>query len=221
MERNVNKNRTLITILTWNRKKLTRNTIKLLWKYNQDNMRDILFIDNGSTDGTIEWIEKNGYEVIKNATNEGIFRASTKAWLAGVERGYDYILNLQNDFPCTRTIPFDILEIYMDNNLDVGFIRLNKKKDKKKNLVTKESIRYEGPQTIDGHSFAKNNYHAGFNPALIRSSIIKDFVEYDGDKPRERILMNNFNKMGLKCAKLLPEVFDTLKQNHRVEGWKH
>ncbi len=213
--------RTLITILTWNRRKITCSTLKSLLHFNGDNMGDILFIDNGSIDGTVKYFEKKGYEVISNKTNEGIFRASTKAWLVGVERGYDYILNLQNDFPCTGAIPFDILEIYMDNNLDVGFIRLNKKKDKKKNLVTKESIRYEGPQIIDGCILAKNNYHAGFNPALIRSTIIKDFVKYDGDKPRERILMNNFNKMDLKCAKLLPEVFETLKQNHRVEGWKH
>ena len=90
-------NRTLITVLTWNRRKITRNTIKSLLKYNKDNMRDILFIDNGSTDGTVEYFEKKGYEFIKNKTNEGVFKASTKAWLVGVDRGYDYILNLQND----------------------------------------------------------------------------------------------------------------------------
>ncbi len=214
--------RTLITILTWNRRKITRSILKSLLHFNEGNMRDILFIDNGSNDGTVKYFRKKGYEVLRNKTNEGIFRASTKAWMIGVERGYDYILNLQNDFPCTKTIPFDMLEHYMDNNLDVGFIRLNKKKDKKKNLVTGEKIKYEIPELmVCGHTLAKNNYHAGFNPALIRSTIIKYFIEYDGDKPRERILMNNFNKMNLKCAKLLPAVFDTLKQNHRVEGWKH
>jgi glycosyltransferase involved in cell wall biosynthesis len=213
--------RTLITILTWNRLKLTKNTVRSLFKNNVDNMRDILFIDNGSTDGTLEWIMKKGYGVIKNGTNEGIFRASTKAWMVGVDRKYDYILNLQNDFPCTRRIPFDMLEHYMDNNLDVGFIRLNKKKDKKKNLVTKEPIKYEIPDSAGGYTLAKNNYHAGFNPALIRSTIIKDFIVYEGDHPRERILMNNFNAMGLKCAKLLPEVFDTLKQGNHKGDWTH
>jgi hypothetical protein len=181
-----------------------------------------LFIDNGSIDGSPDYFESKGYEVIRNSINEGVFRASTKAWLIGVERGYDYILNLQNDFPCTGTIPFDELEKYMDKNLDVGFIRLNKKKDKKKNIVTGESIRYEKSEPIGGrYSVAKNNYHAGFNPALIRGTIIKNFVKYDGDNPRERVLMNNFKEMNLKCAKLFPEVFDTLKQDHRVEGWKH
>ena len=213
-------NRTLIVILTWNRLKVTRNTIKTLFKHNGVNI-DLLFIDNGSTDGTVEYLLKNEFTVIQNSTNEGIFNASTTAWKAGVVIGYDYILNLQNDFPCTGRIPFEDLETYMDNNEDVGLIRLNKKKDKKRNIVTEKKIRYESPEKIGSYTLSKNNYHAGFNPALIRSTIIDDFSEYDGDNPRERILMNNFNKLGLKCAKLMPEVFDTLKQDHRIDGWTH
>jgi len=214
------KNRTLVVVLTWNRIKVTKNTIKTLVKNNGKDI-DFLFIDNGSTDGTVEYLEDKGYDVIKNKTNEGIFNASVRAWKEGVKRGYDYILNLQNDFPCTGRIPFNDLETYMDNNLDVGFIRLNKKKDKKKNIVTDNKIRYESHENIGSYTLSKNNYHAGFNPALIRSTIIEDFSEYNGDNPRERILMNNFNKLGLKCAKLMPEVFDTLKQDHRTEGWTH
>ena len=211
--------RTLITILTWNHLKVTKNTIKSLYKHNTYDF-DLLFIDNGSIDGTVEYLEKR-YEVIKNKTNEGIFNASTKAWKEGVKKGYDYILNLQNDFPCTRPIPIKEMEKYMDNNRDIGFIRLNKKKDKKKNIVTGESIKYDNPEKIGSYTLAKNNYHAGFNPALIRSTIIDDFSEYSGDNPRERILINNFNTLGLKCSKLMPEVFDTLKQDHRTPGWTH
>jgi len=213
-------NRTLITILTWNRLNVTKATLRTLFKNNGKDV-DLLFIDNGSTDGTVEYLEGKGYEVIKNKTNEGIFNASTKAWKEGVKKGYDYILNLQNDFPCTRPIPFKEMEEYMDNNTDVGLIRLNKKKDKKKNIVTGAKIRYKNAENIGSYTLAKNNYHAGFNPALIRATIIDKFSEYDGDNPRERILMNNYNALGLQCAKLMPEVFDTLKQNHRVEGWKH
>jgi len=212
-------NRTLITILTWNRLSVTKSTIKSLYKHNTDDF-DLLFIDNGSTDGTVEYLEGK-YPLIKNKTNEGIFNASTKAWKEGVKQGYDYILNLQNDFPCTRKIPIKEMEDHMDKNPDIGFIRLNKKKDKKKNIVTGKPIRYEKAESIGSYTLAKNNYHAGFNPALIRATIINKFSEYDGDNPRERILMNNFNALGLKCAKLMPEVFDTLKQDHRTPGWKH
>jgi hypothetical protein len=213
------KKRTLITILTWNRLDKTRQTIKSLYKHNTDDF-DLLFIDNGSTDGTVEYLERR-YEVIKNKTNEGIFNASSKVWEEGVERGYDFILNLQNDFPCTRKIPFKELEAYMDKNEDVCYIRLNKKKDKKFNLVTTKPIRYGDPVSVGDYSIKKCNYHAGFNPALIRSSIIKDFSDYDGDNPRERVLMNNFERIGKQCAKLFPDVFDTLKQGSHKGEWKH
>jgi len=213
-------NRTLIVILTWNRLDKTRNTLKTLRKYNGRNL-DFLFVDNGSTDGTVEFIEKKGWKIIKNKTNEGVFRATVKAFVEGVNMGYDFILNLQNDFPCSRRIPFNIIESYMDNNSDVCYIRLNRKKDKKKNIVTNESIKYWGKENFGDYKLVKCNYHAGFNPSLIRSSIINDYVEYDGDNPRERILMNNFEKMGKQCAKLYPEVFDTLKQESHRGNWKH
>jgi len=211
--------RTLITILTWNRLNLTRDTIKSLYKHNTDDF-DLLFIDNGSTDGTVEYLKKR-YPLIKNKTNEGIFNASAKVWKEGVRQGYDYILNLQNDFPCTRKIPFKELEAYMDENEDVCYIRLNKKKDKKINLVTKKPIWYGDPEHIGDYHIKKCNYHAGFNPALIRSSIIEEFSKYDGDNPRERILMNNFERIGKQCAKLFPDVFETLKQGDHKGDWRH
>ena len=213
-------NRTLIVILTWNRLDKTRNTLKTLRKHNGRNL-DFLFVDNGSTDGTVEFVEKKGWKIIKNKTNEGIFRATVKAFVEGVNMGYDFILNLQNDFPCSRRIPFNIIESYMDNNPDVCYIRLNRKKDKKKNIVTNKSIKYWGKENFGDYKLLKCNYHAGFNPSLIRSSIINDYIEYDGDDPRERILMNNFEKMGKQCAKLYPEVFDTLRQGSHKGNWKH
>lgn len=214
------KNRSLIVILTWNRLKITRKTLKTLSKHNGKEL-DLLFIDNGSTDGTVEYFDHKGYEVIKNMANEGIFRASAKAWIEGVNRGYDFVLNLQNDFPCTRKIPFNILEQYMDDHTDIGFIRLNKKKDKKRNMVTGKKIRYELPQVFGEFSISRYSYHATFNPCLIKASIIKDLVKYDGDNPRERILVNNFAELGLGCAKLLPEVFDTMSQGDHKGYWKH
>ncbi|MHA1469623.1 MAG: glycosyltransferase family 2 protein [Candidatus Asgardarchaeia archaeon] len=115
-------NRTLIVILTWNRLKKTRHTLNTLYKHNGKEL-DFLFVDNGSEDGTVGFLEEHGYRIIKNKTNEGIFRASTKAWMEGMNMGYDFVLNLQNDFPCTKRIPFSALENYMDNNRGVCYIK--------------------------------------------------------------------------------------------------
>ncbi|MHC4734850.1 MAG: glycosyltransferase family 2 protein [Planctomycetota bacterium] len=212
-------NRTLIFILTWNRLNLTQNTLYSLLKYNKKEMLDILFVDNGSSDGTSEYLKSENYEVIENNKNEGIFRGTKKGWMEGVKRGYDFVLNLQNDFPCIAPVPFAVLEQYLDNNTDVGLIRLNKKRDRKKNMVTKEPVRYEKPQSFGSYSISKCNYHASFNPCLIKSSIIPALVDYDGDKPKERVIMNNLVKLNLKCAKLIPEPF--LTQGDHKGGWLH
>tara|TARA_Y100000310_G_scaffold341353_1_gene440224 strand:+ start:1431 stop:2084 length:654 start_codon:yes stop_codon:yes gene_type:complete len=215
--------RTLIVILTWNRYKKTKHTLDTLLKFNNGTVPDILFVDNGSIDGTPDKLEKRGYEVIRNKKNEGIFNASTSTWLRGVQRGYDFILNLQNDFPCIRTITFKLLEDYLDTNKGVGFIRLNKKRDKKYNLVSKQPIRYEKPEKISNFTIEKCNYHFGFNPALIKSSIIDSIVltALKNKKKRERGIMEGFEELGLKSSKLRPEVFDTLAQGSHKGDWKH
>ena len=59
------KSRTIITVLTWNRlEDYTKNTINKLLQHNKDNMRDIIFIDNGSTDGTVTYLKNKCFEVI-------------------------------------------------------------------------------------------------------------------------------------------------------------
>ena len=71
--------RTLITILTWNRLNLTRETIKSLYKHCTDDF-DLLFIDNGSTDGTVEYLQEVASyglidKVFTNTNNMGLARA--------------------------------------------------------------------------------------------------------------------------------------------------
>lgn len=220
--------RTIIVILTWNRLEITLNTLKSLLKHNKNNMRDILFMDNGSTDGTVGYLEKQGYEVLKNSINEGIFMATRKVWLEGVRRGYDFILNLQNDFPCIARIPFDDMESYMDQNLDAGFIRLNKKKKKKNryiNYLKKVPIVNEPWVKVGSTYFSKHNHHFSFNPNLIRSSII-DHIVTPIEKPRERQLMERFEELADRKNMKAVEIknpcscFDTIIRP-REEGWIH
>jgi len=212
--------RTLIVILTWNRFKLTKNTLDTLFRFNNKNdVPDILFIDNGSIDATPDKLEKMGYEVLRNKSNEGIFSASTKAWLEGVKRGYDFILNLQNDFPCISHIPFIEIESYLDTHPDVGFIRLNRKKDKKRTIFKEEKVRYFDLEKIGGFTIEKCNYHCSFNPNLIKSSLIKHLA-VGNPKPRERGIVEEFFKLNLYSSKLSPPVFETLPQGTHEGEWK-
>jgi glycosyltransferase involved in cell wall biosynthesis len=197
--------RTIITILTWNRlEEYTKNTVKTLCEMNKGRMRDIIFIDNGSTDGTQGWIRKRNYEVICNESNEGIFMASRKIWLEAVRRGYDFILNLQNDFPCLSPVPFDDIEGYLDANDDVGFVRLNEKKKKPGrdvNKITGKKLKFDPFEKFGKTKFSKHNHNFSFNPNLFRTSLVDHLVN-PVVKQREWQIAERFEQTGLRAAKI-------------------
>jgi GT2 family glycosyltransferase len=77
--------------ITYNRLDLTQRTIKSF--YEKTGVDYHLFIDNGSTDGTVEWLED--YNRVLLGENLGI----AAAFYYGVNllKDYDYILKLDND----------------------------------------------------------------------------------------------------------------------------
>lgn len=87
--------------ITYNRLELTKQTIDSF--YAKTSVDYHLFIDNGSTDGTQEYL-KTRYDHIFLDQNYGI----TEAFCLGVSKleGYDYILKLDND---VETITEDII----------------------------------------------------------------------------------------------------------------
>jgi len=227
--------RTLITMITWNRLKLTRETLRTFEHFN--GKKDILIVDNGSTDRTVKHLRKRrGYEVIESKKNLGVFLATRIAWLEARNRGYDFILNLQNDFPSIRPVPYEDIEKYLDENSNVGFVQLNDKgrlcypkkngkyrikiKPRKKNLVTGKSIKYKGWMICGSTKFAKGNYHFSFNPNFFRTELVPILVD-KVIKPRERQIMEQFAKTKLKCAKLHHRCFETvIRKRENTRKWK-
>ncbi|MBO4567236.1 MAG: glycosyltransferase [Bacteroidales bacterium] len=58
---------------------------------------DIIVIDNGSTDGTPEWLEKNGVEVIRSSGNIGFGAANNIGMQRALEEGYSFVYLLNQD----------------------------------------------------------------------------------------------------------------------------
>lgn len=108
--------------ITYNRLDLTKRTVESF--YEKTNVDHHLFIDNGSTDGTREYISK--YDNVLLDKNYGIAYAFRDAVLR--LKGYDYILKLDND---VETVTDDIiarmLKFYEDNgrNYCVSPVDLN------------------------------------------------------------------------------------------------
>ncbi len=74
-----------------------------------------IVVDNGSKDGTVEWLKEQGYNVVVNPYNEGI----VKAWLNGVRIarlcGYepDFVVKFDNDCEIeTEGILASIMKFY-------------------------------------------------------------------------------------------------------------
>lgn len=225
--------RVLITIVTWNRWRITRDTLRSFKKLNGPD-HDFLIVDNASTDKTVKCLRKRHYNVIVNKTNEGCFLATRKAWIEACAMGYDFVLNLQNDFPCIKPVPFNDIFTFMDNNLDVGFVQLNdkkylfhevngeiklkRKKERIINVFTKKKLKFKTGFKVGDTEFWKSNHHISFNPCIIRTSIISQLVG-DIEEAREFQIMKNFDKLGLKGARVKNRCFETVIRKREGE-WK-
>jgi GT2 family glycosyltransferase/SAM-dependent methyltransferase/predicted Zn-dependent protease len=87
-----------IVILTFNQLEYTKKCVKSIRKYTPEH-HEIIFVDNGSTDGTVKWLtgqiqEKNNYHLIENRENFGFAKGCNQGMEAS--RG-EFILLLNND----------------------------------------------------------------------------------------------------------------------------
>lgn len=211
--------RTAVVVLTWNDLALLKQTLRTFGQFNRRTPTYV--VDSGSIDGTAKWLAGGGYRLIRHPINLGIFRASLDAWERAASAGYEFILNLQSDFPCTRAAPFEVLEEYLDANPQVGFIRLNRWREMRRNCVTHEPI-VAGPAEAlrDGWRIVQYNYHMSFHPYLFRANIVA-FLKQAWPRT-ERGLMRQYEKLGLRGAKLQPACFSTIECNrHGTPGWRH
>ncbi len=96
--RSITKGMTSIVILTFNQHEYTKKCIQSIRKHTPEP-HEIVFIDNGSTDGTVKWLNKmaaenENYSVIENSDNLGFARGCNQ----GIEAsGGEFILLLNND----------------------------------------------------------------------------------------------------------------------------
>lgn len=58
---------------------------------------DIIAIDNGSTDGSVEWMRAHGVDVVCNSTNMGFGGANNIGFKKALEEGYSYVYLLNQD----------------------------------------------------------------------------------------------------------------------------
>jgi len=168
-------NRTAVVMLTWNRLNTLKNTIDTFRKYNpQFKDEDFIIVDNGSNDGTQKFLKHTKFDTILNSQNTGAQWGKFIGWKKAKDRKYDFILFIEDDHPCYRTIPIKDLENYLDINNDIGIIRLNDKPYLKRHQITKlPTERISREKLNDEFMIDKWYYHFTSHSSIFRTSLVK------------------------------------------------
>ena len=212
--------RTCVVILTWNRLKNLRNTLKAFKKYHvKFKDENIIIVDNGSTDGTQEFLKSTNYDIILNKTNTGAQMGKWIGWNRARKREFKYLIFIEDDHTCYRNIPIPALESYLDKYVGVGIIRLNDKPYLKRHQISHLPLVWGRTDPLKGNFVIKRcNYHFTSNPSIFRTSLAEDLkgCVYPKFKPRTKKL--NIEVLSRKLG--FDEYKGTDKYDHAIERLK-
>ena len=117
-------NKALVIIPTYNEKENAENIIRAVIRHSPDT--DILIVDDNSPDGTGRIVEKMQEEfpeqlhLLKRKGKEGLGKAYIAGFKWGLEKGYDYLMEMDADFSHNPKDLKRLLEACRDKGADVA-----------------------------------------------------------------------------------------------------
>lgn len=81
--------RVLVSLFAYNEGDKLRVTLD---RFPDGRSYDVLVVDDGSTDGSLEGVERRGFKLIRNTGNEGLGASIRKAFRYALENDYDCIV---------------------------------------------------------------------------------------------------------------------------------
>jgi|19_taG_2_1085344.scaffolds.fasta_scaffold00308_8 hypothetical protein len=216
----MNKYKTCIAILCWNdyRGRLKR-TVDSFWKHNGHSWDADTIVWDNTDAGTGEdrgYIDGLPFQVFREGDGEniGVQDGTIKLWDICSSLGYEYILNLQDDFPSIAKTRVKRAISLLKSRPDIGCIKLNDKKDRKRNIATKEKIRKKFI-THKSERFMISNLHFTLNPTIMRT----DLANIMRGSKSEIVMMEKYNKKYKLRAQLVNPTFKTVIVKRR-DGWR-
>ena len=89
--------KTLVVIPAYNEEENIGSLLEQLNGHSKREMLDVLVIDDGSSDKTVQIVRKMGYKVISQIYNMGYGAALQTAYKYALKNGYDYLIQLDAD----------------------------------------------------------------------------------------------------------------------------
>jgi len=197
----------LIYIVSYQRKSFTQGTIECIFRVKPPNSQ-IIICDNGSTDGTREWLEENQekYELglifpEENLRVPGAWKLITKYFSEG---DFDYILPLDNDnwLVPDKTWFDQCLELF---NLDPKIGSLGLQKERKPGYFVYDRIfdeNYNNKKSFKNLEYYDTVFYAGARIdkfPLFHSTMNNWKHEFIGDK-----IGRHYNANGYRTLKITP-----------------
>lgn len=200
-------NRLLIYIVSYQRKSYTQGTIKCIHKVKPKNSQ-IIVCDNGSTDGTREWLEVN-----QEKYNLGLLFPEENLRLPGAwklitnyfnENDFDYILPLDNDLWAIPNKEWfqEYLELFNSDD-KIGSLGIFKSRKPGYFVFEREfDSNYNNRKKFNNLEYFDTVFYAGarLDKFSLWYNVMKNWPhEFIGDK-----IGRHYNSLGYRTLKILP-----------------
>jgi N-acetylglucosaminyl-diphospho-decaprenol L-rhamnosyltransferase len=113
-----------LVVATWNHLEITQRFLKSLYATSRENWR-VIFVDNGSSDDTAEWLESNAtqerfeVQVIRNLENRGCAKAWNQGIREALQQKAPLIGILNNDLVFATGWDTALLKFWRDHHSSV------------------------------------------------------------------------------------------------------
>lgn len=181
--RELNQGLVSIVILTFNQLEYTKQCVKSIKEYTPET-HEIIFVDNGSTDGTVQWLRTltqaiENFKLIENGRNLGFAKGCNQ----GIEASQGaYILLLNNDVVVTQGWLSEMLKC-INSTDNIG-------------MVGPMSNAVSGPQLVQKVPYG--------NSMKAMQKFARDFAAENSGKTSEIMRLVGF------CLLIRKEVFDII-----------
>lgn len=159
-----------VVIMNWNGRKLMQMFLPSVVKYTENDTADVIVADNGSTDGSAEWLESEFPSVVRLLFDKN--HGFAGGYNLAVEKldGYKYILLLNSDVEVSANWLAPMLDV-MENDTDIAACQ-----PKIKAYADKGRFEYAGAA---GGYLDRNGFP--FCRGRIFDTVERDEGQYDGE----------------------------------------